>query len=152
MGAKINVIGTPSIEIDGKSLRLPVKKAEAMIYYLAVEKTASREKLASLFWGTKDGGSAYNNFRNVLYLLKRNFPDGCVIADRRSVVLKDVKCDLQCLDKIEDVKEPLPQFLTDEMLAGVDVPDSADFSNWLLPTRSHFKAATAEKIRNRLTL
>ncbi|MDO9544925.1 MAG: hypothetical protein Q7J00_07050, partial [Synergistaceae bacterium] len=70
MSIKIQIIGTPSIEVDGEILHLPLKKAEAMIYYLAIEGRSDREKLTWLLWGAKDESSAHNNFRNALYLLR----------------------------------------------------------------------------------
>ena len=61
MDLKITVIGTPTIELNGAPLHLPLKKAEAIVYYLAIEGKAGREKIASMFWGAKDENSAYNN-------------------------------------------------------------------------------------------
>ena len=36
MNVKVKVIGMPSIEINGEALRLPLKKAEAIVYYLSL--------------------------------------------------------------------------------------------------------------------
>ena len=151
MNVKVRVIGTPSIEINGEALRLPLKKAEAMVYYLAVEGRASREKLASIFRGTKDENSAYNNFRNALYLLKQYFPKDSINADRRYVSLSGISCDLELIDRISDINIPLPQSLSDEPLKGFDVPECADFGNWLLITKSQFKTRVTEKLKNRIT-
>ncbi|MCD8078182.1 MAG: hypothetical protein LUE63_07390 [Lachnospiraceae bacterium] len=41
----------PSIEYKGKPIVFSLKKAEALFYYMAVEKNATRTTLASLLWG-----------------------------------------------------------------------------------------------------
>ncbi len=151
MNVKITVIGAPSIEIDEKPLRLPLKKAEAIVYYLAVEGSASREKLASIFWGAKDENSAYNNFRNALYLLNQHFPKDFIKSDRRSVSLADFVCDLRDIDKISDIKHPLPRNLADDLLYGFDVSECSDFGNWLLIVRSYFKTKVTELLKARVT-
>lgn len=74
MSVKIKIMGSPSINVDGERLNLPLKKAEAIIYYLALEGKSEREKLTYLLWDSKDELSAQNNFRNALYLLKRYLP------------------------------------------------------------------------------
>ena len=85
MSVKIKVIGTPFIEVSGEKLHFPLKKAEALVYYLAVEGKENREKLAGLLWGEKDESSAYNNFRNALYLLRRSLSEDMIVSDRRAV-------------------------------------------------------------------
>lgn len=151
MKLHVRVIGTPSIEIDSTPLHLPLKKAEAMVYYLAIEKRASREKLASLFWGTKDENAAYNNFRNALYLLKQHLPDGVVTSDRRFVSFSGASCDLEVIESIDCLNLPLPATLADELLAGFDIPECADFGNWLIIARRQFKVAVMEQLRRRVT-
>ena len=152
MSVKIKVIGTPSIEIDDRPLRLPLKKAEGIVYYLAVEGRVSRERLASTFWGAKDENSAYNNFRNALYLLKRCFPTDFIKSDRRNVSIADGCCDLDVVDKVSRPLVPLPQNLSAELLQGFDVPECADFCNWLLTARSQFRVKLTERLKARITL
>ena len=87
--------------------KFELKKAEAIVYYLAIEGKAGREKIASMFWGAKDENSAYNNFRNALYLLKQYFPKDFIKSDRRHVSIGTIACDLDNLDKIIDIHYPL---------------------------------------------
>lgn len=151
MDLKITVIGTPTIELNGAPLHLPLKKAEAIVYYLAIEGKAGREKIASMFWGAKDENSAYNNFRNALYLLKQYFPKDFIKSDRRHVSIGTIACDLDNLDKIIDIHYPLPQNLSDDLLYGFDILECADFSSWLLFVRSQFKTRVTERLRARIT-
>lgn len=151
MSIIIKVIGAPSIEIDGKKLQLPLKKAEAIVYYLAIEGDASREKLASIFWAAKDENAAQNNFRNAFYLLKQYFHSEHIKSDRRHVMMTNVRCDLDIINKICDIDNSLPQSLSDELLKDFDITDCADFSNWLLIARSRYKKCVTEKLKTRIT-
>lgn len=151
MDVNIKVIGAPSIEIDGRPFLLPLKKAEAILYYLAIEGPSSREKLASMFWSAKDENSACNNFRNALYLLKRSLPKEAIKSDRRNVYIENISCDLAVAEKISDCSYPLRQYFSEELLRGFDVPDCADFGRWLLTVRSQFRKKLTEQLRVRIT-
>jgi len=42
---------TPQVLKNGSRVLFPLKKAEALFYYLVVNKQASRDELATLLWG-----------------------------------------------------------------------------------------------------
>ena len=54
MMIQIQLLSFPKIEEDGVLIRFPYKKAEALFYYLAVEKSISRDKAALLLWEDED--------------------------------------------------------------------------------------------------
>ena len=43
------LLQTPRILLDGQQILLPFKKAEALLYCLAIKKTISREQAANCF-------------------------------------------------------------------------------------------------------
>ena len=47
---KINVMRLPSVELDGAPVAFPFKRADALLYYMAVQKSATRQELVSLLW------------------------------------------------------------------------------------------------------
>jgi len=148
---KIKVMGDPFIEADGTRIRLPLKKAEAIVYYLAVEGRSSREKLAYLLWGGKDESATCNNFRNALYLLRRYFPRGVIVSDRSAVSLGDVEIDLSSIKDISDINRPLDSDICLELLSGFDIPESAEFEEWLLAARAHARERIADNLKTRIT-
>ena len=93
MSVRINLLGVPSIEVNGIRQDFSLKKTEALLYYLAKEGSVPREKLASLLWGDKDEESANNNLRNALYFLRGRMPKGFIKSDRRTVSLGAFECD-----------------------------------------------------------
>jgi DNA-binding SARP family transcriptional activator/tetratricopeptide (TPR) repeat protein/AAA+ ATPase superfamily predicted ATPase len=150
MSIKIQVIGTPFIEVDGEKLFLPLKKAEALIYYLAVEGKTSREKLTCLLWGEKDELSAQNNFRNALYLLKRYLPLNFIISDRHAVSLGEADIDLEKVASIKDISVPIPSYICDELLKGFDIPENAEFGEWLIAAKTLVKEKITESLKIRV--
>ena len=48
----IKLLGTPEIRLDGQPVKLPFRQAEAMVYYLAVNGSVSKDRLCDLLWGT----------------------------------------------------------------------------------------------------
>ena len=148
---KIKVIGSPFIEADGRKVHLPLKKAEAIVYYLAVEGRSGREKLAYLLWGGKDESATCNNFRNALYLLRQCFPKGFIVSDRSAVSLGEAETDLSSIEDIRDISKPVDREICRELLSGFDVPESAEFEEWLLTARAQTRERIAENLKARIT-
>ena len=55
---QIYVLQTPQILLDGEQILLPYKKAEALLYYMAIEKKATRDQIAALLWDSCDEATA----------------------------------------------------------------------------------------------
>ena len=69
---KITMFQTPAIELDGRPVALPFKRAEALLYYMVVRRTATRQELISLLWESCDETTGLKNLRNALYTLKKS--------------------------------------------------------------------------------
>ena len=74
MRLKLHLLGEAYIELDGERLAMPFKKAEAVVFYLAVEGRRSKERVKCLFWGDRDERQASGNMRNAVYLLRKTLP------------------------------------------------------------------------------
>ena len=49
----------PRVECDGKPLNIRLKKAQALLFYLLVQKKATREEAAGLLWGGEEDSLAH---------------------------------------------------------------------------------------------
>lgn len=67
----VKTLGTPRVLLDGKPVALPFKRAEALLYYLAVERSASRQELIALLWESDDEAKGRKNLRHALYTLNK---------------------------------------------------------------------------------
>ena len=67
---KLFVLGQPRLESDGKPIELNLRKALALLVYLAVSsRPHSREALATLFWPESDGREGRARLRRTLHRL-----------------------------------------------------------------------------------
>jgi len=66
------LLGSPSLELDGRPVKFERRKTVALVAYLAVTaETHSREALAALFWPALDQSRALSGLRLTLSTLKR---------------------------------------------------------------------------------
>jgi DNA-binding SARP family transcriptional activator len=70
---KVILFGNFMTSVDNERIVFPYGKAEALFYYLVVNKSTSRDQLANLFWADMGDQTAKKNVRNALYTLKKLF-------------------------------------------------------------------------------
>lgn len=84
----IYVLQSPRILMDNQLIILPYKKAEALLYYLAIQKKVTREHAAALLWDTCEEATAKKNLRHALYTIRKTFHMDLIISsDRHSLCL-----------------------------------------------------------------
>ena len=73
---RLAVLGSPEVVHDGRRLTFSLRKAQALLLYLAVEGGMHlRSKLAALLWPNSEPHDARNALRNALALLRRLLAD-----------------------------------------------------------------------------
>src|SRR5260370_40744245 len=73
---RVGVRGSPEVFHDGSSLTFALRKAQALLLYLAVEAGLHpRSKLAALLWPDSELHDARTALRNALALLRRLLDD-----------------------------------------------------------------------------
>ena len=142
---KLHLLGEAYIELDGERLAMPFKKAEAVVFYLAVEGRRSKERVKCLFWGDRDERQASGNMRNAVYLLRKTLPHN-FSAERGYLNLTDFETDLGGLD----LSAEIPSVVFEEPLLGFESVDSADFCEWLAGSRKRIRDEVSGLLRTRL--
>lgn len=136
MMIQIQLLSFPKIEEDGVLIRFPYKKAEALFYYLAVEKSISRDKAALLLWEDEDELTAKKNLRHAIYIIRKMFHDEVVISPQKSMLQLNpsaaVSTDLESLDGSADGS--LPAY--DEFLKDFSVKNAENYTQWLEEKRA----------------
>ncbi len=66
----IKYFGVPAIEYNEQPIKFPMKKLEALIYYVGYYKKADRTELVNLLWCDKNEQTGRKNLRNALYKLR----------------------------------------------------------------------------------
>lgn len=133
----ITLFQTPTLCINGQSINLSTKKGEALLYYLLIERKASRDRLATLIWGDNSAEQAKRHLRDALYLLRRQIGDVIIAADRYTLCLNPIyhiHCDTALLEN-GDISVYRGDFLRDFHL-----PDSVEYELWVERNREKFRS------------
>src|SRR5216683_8257965 len=73
---RLSVLGSPDIFLDGIRLSFALRKAQALLLYLAVEGGMhSRSKLAAFLWPDSESSDARRTLRNAIVLLRSLLAD-----------------------------------------------------------------------------
>ena len=145
---KLKLMGTGMIEVDGKEVQLPFKKAYALIFYLAIEGVSSRETLVNLLWGNQRDKLAKKNLRNAVYVIRKILGNNSIISPQRDLL--NLNRDL--VDYIDvlsinymDYKD-IVELGEIEFLQGFHLKESEYFDEWISQNRYHFM----EKMKKRI--
>ena len=146
----VKLLGQPDVSISGRPVVVDTRKAIALLAYLVVEKSASRDTLAGLFWADSSQERARATLRRTLSALKGATGTDLIEADRNLVTLVgEVSSDLDILEReLEATAEhghdprdvcdrciPHLRQATDlyrgDFLAGFSVKASPEFDDWV---------------------
>lgn len=132
----ITMFCAPMICVDGQQLHLATKKGEALLYYLLLEKKASRDRLITLIWENEPAEQARRHLRDTLYLLRRQLGDVITALDRYTLSLNaayPIECDALRLED-GDISVYRGEFLRDFHL-----PNSTEYELWVERCRERFR-------------
>lgn len=149
---KLFLFGAPRLEQDGRGVEISLRKAFALLIYLAVTKQPhSRDALATLLWPESDQRSARASLRRTLYWLNQALGDGTLAVESENICIDpqaEVWLDIDeyqrkldgCLSNDEALEgisseclerlEVAASLYTGEFIAGFTLPDSHAFDEW----------------------
>ncbi len=134
MKIEARLFGIPSVRVDGREVTLPYKKAEALLYYLILRRSASRSDLAGLLW-EDDPSSALKNLRHAVYSIRKAFSGDPFDEGRRSVLQFAQDTEISC-DVTDFMEHPDPQLYGGDFLGDFSVQHADAFDEWLTDQRS----------------
>jgi DNA-binding SARP family transcriptional activator/pimeloyl-ACP methyl ester carboxylesterase len=149
--AELDLLGGFHLVAAGTELRLPTRKAEALIacLELAPDRARSREALIGLLWGDRSETQARHSLSQTLSSIRRAFGDAgaapIVLADGGSIALESGRVDLD-VDRFEQrAAEGIPEALGEaaalyrgDLLEGLRLREEA-FEEWLAGERSRLR-------------
>jgi DNA-binding SARP family transcriptional activator len=140
---------------SGASLRLPSRKAQALLAYLGIRpgQEHSRDKLASLLWGNKSDEQARGDLRHALLALRRALAgaepaplrvEGQDLALDAGAVEVDVATfERRLAEGTPAALEQAAALYRGDLLAGFDV-DEPLFEEWLVAERERLREAALD--------
>ncbi|MEZ4708149.1 MAG: BTAD domain-containing putative transcriptional regulator [Caldilineaceae bacterium] len=140
---KLFLFGTPRLERDGAVVKLPQRKALALLAYLAATgKMHARDTLATLFWPDHAQSEARLALSRRLSELNQRLPAGTLLLEAETVALAgdlwvdvaEFEATLAAHPTVTADNLPVLQaaveLYTADFLAGFTLPDSPDFDDW----------------------
>ncbi len=81
------IFGNPQIKVDNIVISPSLKRGEALLYYMVVNKRVCREEIIDLFWKDSEKKNARKNLRNLLYKLKQDLGFDLIISINRETLV-----------------------------------------------------------------
>ena len=158
--------GPPRLERDGRPVEIGLRKAWALLIYLAVNKQVhSRDALATLLWPESDQRSARASLRRTLYQLSHRLVEPVIAAGPETIGVAstaDIWLDVDAFHAQLAASRPpayTPSELSsegrqqlakaaalygDDFLAGFSLPDCPAFDEWQFFQRENLRQSLAQ--------
>lgn len=145
----VRLLGTPEVTLDGKPVDVDTRKAIALLAYLSIERSSTRDTLATLLWADSSAERSRATLRRTLSSLRSGIGAEALNADRNQIALAeganiDVASFAEAMRETtehdhepEDVCGRCIPALTratglyrGDFLEGFSVRDAPDFEDW----------------------
>lgn len=145
---KVTMLQTPRIELDGEVVSLPFKRADALLYYMMVQRSATRQELIALLWESCDEATGLKNLRNALYTLKKALGGDLLLSPQKSLVVLNEEWELEC-DYDRFVQRGDFSAYQGPFLQGFSVKRAFSYDEWLSRTREKLREQYLHELSQR---
>lgn len=162
----IRVLGSPEVTVRGRPIEVDTRKAIAVLAYMAVEGSADRAALATMFWADSPSDRAKATLRRTLSAVRAGVGADMLESDRNRVRLRDgYRCDLTEFtnaiaatgshghdpgDVCERCIGPLGRAVSlyrGDFLGSFSVRDAPDFDDWARAVAESLRPRAGEACR-----
>lgn len=125
----IHLFNIPKVTLDGNPVAFPFKRADALLYYMTVEKSATRREIVALLWEECDESTGLKNLRNTLYTIRKVLGGDFILSEQNSVLTLNPSFPYESdYDRFITGKDL--QAYTGEFLKGFAIKHSFAFEEW----------------------
>ena len=149
---ELRVLGFPEFRLDGRRVELALRKAVALLIYLAeTDGPVARDVAATLLWPEADAEAARARLRRTIYKIRTAFGGEIITASASSLVLSpsllvetdssafEHACDAGLLDAAADLYRS-------DYLAGFSLPDCPEFEEWVFFRREALRSRLVQAL------
>lgn len=126
-------------------LEIRLKKAQALLFYLLVQKKATRDELTGLLWSGEDEELARRHLRDNLYHLKKVSPVELIVPVDRSTLQLNPELEFH-IDIDEFLSSSDIEPYQGEFLHGFAVPNCYEYEEWLEQTRTSLREVYLQRL------
>lgn len=142
MGKRLRceLFGNPKIYLNDEPVFFAFSKINALIYYLALNGSVSRDEIAGVLWSNKSEKSAKKNLRNTIYQANKELEEEFIVSPNKAILqLNDALVQPSDVDRfLQDPVNHLDEY-HDEFLKGFFLKDSDEFDLWVTKMRNYFE-------------
>ena len=132
---QVTLLNTPIIRLEGQQITFPLKKADALFFYMAVQKNVTRTELSNLLWGGQSETASRKNLRNALYVIKKAFGFDPFESPKQQILKLNHEVTFQVdYDSFLETRDI--QLYAEDFLHGFALKDSYEFDEWMNAVRS----------------
>lgn len=137
---KCRLFGSPEIRLNGELVLFSFSKIDALIYYLLITKSASRDEVAGLFWPDKNEQNAKKNLRNAIYQGNKLLGMELIKSPNKALLVLNEDIDIE-LDVEMFMGNPKNQLslYEDSFLKGFFLKECESFEFWIVKMRSFYE-------------
>lgn len=134
------LFGYPLIIEDGIKKTIPSGKVSAMLYYILLKRTVSRDELANLFWNDVGEKNAKISLRNALHKIRKSFKNEIILSPNKTILIlnEEIKFNID-VNKFEENPLENLELYTGDFLKSLYVKDAVDFEYWHTELSSFYK-------------
>jgi DNA-binding SARP family transcriptional activator len=154
---ELRILGGFTARVSGRPLRLPGRKAKALLAYLALRpgRTEARPRLAAILWAEADEARARDSLRHTLEILRTSlgrFHRSALLDERQALALRPgaVAVDAVTFQRLADEGTPAAlarasRLCAGDLLEGLEV-DEPPFDEWLAAERARLRDLALEAL------
>lgn len=145
---KINLLGNPSIMLDGEKINFPYKKVEGFLFYLCVKKNVTREEMICLLWGDEDETTGKKKLRDAVYQVKRLLDKDVLLTAGHTGISLNPEFHIEIdWDHIYDGNSEL---VSGVFLDHFFIKNCYEFEEWIENMREEYRQKISGKAREQL--
>ena len=145
----VSLMGRPRILLDGAPVSLPFKQAEALLYYLLMEGSVSRAKIADIIWGDRgDEKKVKSSMRNAIYVLRKAFGHDFLQESQKSIIGINPEYSVD-VDVTRESGQPGETY-TGEFLEEFYLKDNEYYNDWVMRTRQRLGQVGQEQLKQEM--
>lgn len=146
------LFGHPMIKLHDTVVTFSFLKVNALLYYLLVNKIATRDEVAGLLWPDKTEISAKKNLRNTIYQVNKVLGDDFIYSPNNKTIEINPNYAIWCdVNAFETSSDGLGYY-SDVFLKGFFVKDSEEYDIWVGKMRSHFEQLFIKRSHDKIVL
>jgi len=144
----VKLLGNPIAKFNNNKISFPYKKAEALFYYVCINKRVPREEAINILWADSDETIGRKNLRDAIYKIKTNVSDK-LFTSSKSVI--EFSNDVLIERDIDEITVSNAQNIySGDFLLNFSVKNCSDFENWKFEKKNYYKDIYIKAIFNKV--